>query len=103
MKKIKKIEEIEKYFDKSKNAYYFMENNKLIDVKFTFDIKTEKKIYAWNIIGKNITAKSILANKIKCNYLEVGLADIVRIKTRQNLSDSYKIIEYPGNTLLYRK
>jgi len=103
MKKIKKIEEIEKYFDKSKNAYYFIEDNKLIDVKFTFDIKTESNIYAWNVVGKDISAKKVLANKIKCRYIEVDEADIVKIKTKQNLNKMYKIIEYPGNTLMFRK
>ena len=103
MKVFKKVEELEKYYDVKKNAYWFIKNNMLLDVKFKFNFTTNAKIYVWNLKGKKIEASRIVANKIKLKYVKAGEIDVVSIKSKQDLSKMYKIINYAGNTLLFLK
>ena len=70
------LEEIQKYYDKDKNAYIFKEDGKYIDlVIFEFDLRIKADIYArnikahhifaWDISAWNITAWDINAYNIE--------------------------------------
>ena len=54
------LEEIQKYYDKEKNAYIFKEDGKYIDlVIFDFDLRIKADIYARNIKAHHIFALDI--------------------------------------------
>ena len=55
------LEEIQKYYDKDKNAYIFKEDGKYIDlVVFDFDLRIKADIYARDIKAINIKVENIL-------------------------------------------
>ena len=64
------LKEIQKYYDKDKNIYEFMENGSYIDlVKFHFDLKVSTNIVARDIIAWNINAHDIYANDIRADEI----------------------------------
>ena len=70
------LEEIQKYYDKDRNAYIFKEDGRYIDlVIFEFDLKVEADIYARNIKAHsifvlNIDAWDINAHDINAYNIE---------------------------------
>ena len=70
------LEEIQKYYDKNRNAYIFKEDGRYIDlVIFEFDLKVEADIYARNIKAHsifvlNIDAWDINAHDINAYNIE---------------------------------
>lgn len=65
VKEFNSLEEIQKYYDKDKNIYEFMENGSYIGVvKFNFDLEVSANIVACNIIACKIKAHDIYTNEI---------------------------------------
>jgi hypothetical protein len=74
MKIFKSVEEIEKYYNEKNNSYEFVEEGRLFDVKFEFDLKITKNIKAGNINALNINAGNIDALDI--NASDIKASDI---------------------------
>ena len=65
VKEFNSLKEIQKYYDKDKNIYEFMENGSYIGVvKFNFDLEVSANIVACNIIACKIKAHDIYTNEI---------------------------------------
>ena len=69
-----KKEEIEKYYDKERNCYDFIENNIILDVHIMFDLDIKSHIHANNILGfnincLNISCSNIGAQSVSCDNL----------------------------------
>lgn len=60
MIKIRTQTSLERYYNYENNTYEFIEDNKLADVEFTFDL---------DIPTRNILARNISAGNISVNYL----------------------------------
>lgn len=75
------LEEIQKYYDKDKNAYIFKEDGKYIDlVVFDFDLRIKADIYASNIKAHHIFALNIDAwdiNAWDINAYNIEAWDII--------------------------
>ena len=76
IREFNKLEEIQKYYNKEKNAYIFKEDGKNIDlVIFAFNLKVEaninaRDIKAYNIDVWNINALNIEAFEINASYIQ---------------------------------
>ena len=69
-----KKEEIEKYYDKERNCYDFIEDNIILDVHIMFDLDIKSHIQANNILGfnikcMNISCSNIGAQSVSCDNL----------------------------------
>ena len=65
VKEFYSLKDIQKYYDKDKNIYEFMENGCYIAVvKFNFDLEVSANIVAGNIIACKIKAHDIYTNEI---------------------------------------
>lgn len=64
MKTFNSLEEMQPYYNKNTNTYEFIENQKIIDVEFNFDLNIDSNITARNIDARNIDARNITACNI---------------------------------------
>lgn len=64
MKTFNSIKEIQKYYNENTTTYEFVEDGKLLDVKFAFDLDIESHIKAGDIKARNIDALNITAGNI---------------------------------------
>ena len=70
IKEFNSLEDIQKYYDKDKNLYEFMENGSYISVvRFNFDLEVSANIVACDIIACKIKAHDIYANDIKADEI----------------------------------
>lgn len=74
MKTFNNLEEMQPYYNENTNTYEFIENQKMIDVEFGFDLNIDRSInarniYARNIYARNIKAWNINAGNIKANKI----------------------------------
>ena len=88
------LEEIEPYYDKKSNTYYFEDNGVILNVLFLFDLKITSNIFANNIIAQGIECLNISASIIEAfniNAISIIAFDIKAL--RVNVSDE---IVYSG-------
>ncbi len=69
MKIFNNVDEIQKFYNKKTNTYKFVENGKILDVKFNFDLNIDANILAGNIIARNIKALDISTRDILACYI----------------------------------
>lgn len=65
MKVFNNLEEMDPYYNEHTNTYEFIENQKMIDVEFDFNLNTDRNIKAGNIDANYITAGDIDARDIE--------------------------------------
>lgn len=64
MKVFTNLEEMQPYYNEKTNTYEFIENQKMIDVKFDFNLNIDRNITARNINAWDINARNIKARDI---------------------------------------
>ena len=70
VKEFNSLKDIQKYYDKDKGIYEFMENGSYIAVvKFNFDLEVSANIVACDIIACKIKVHDIYANDIKTDEI----------------------------------
>lgn len=69
MKIFNSLDEIQPYYNENNNTYEFIENQKMIDVEFDFNLNIYSNITAGNIIAWNINAEDIVAENINANNI----------------------------------
>ena len=84
MKTFNNLEEMQPYYNKKTNTYEFIENQKMIDVEFDFNLKIYRNIKARNIKAEDINACNIDAwninardiNACNINACNINAGDI---------------------------
>lgn len=74
MKTFNNLEEIKPYYNENTNTYEFIENQKIIDVEFNFDLNIDRNIKAFNITARNIKASNI--NAMNITAFDIKACDI---------------------------
>ena len=72
---------MEPYYNKQTNTYDFIEDNKLIDVEFAFELTINANINAWNINALDIKASDIKADDISAGNIKANDINAGDIKT----------------------
>ena len=69
MKTFTNLEEMQPYYNENTNTYEFIENGKMIDVEFDFNLNIYRNINSGNINALNINALNINALNINANNI----------------------------------